>query len=103
MGVLPTRTGRVLLDGRDITALPPHRRAALGIGYVPQGREIFNRLTVEENLRMGLAPVAGSSSKVIPEELFAMFPVLKKMLRGARRPVRQQQRSRRAGARNRGC
>ena len=80
MGVLPTRTGRVLLDGRDITALPPHRRAALGIGYVPQGREIFNRLTVEENLRMGLAPVAGSSSKVIPEELFAMFPVLKKML-----------------------
>lgn len=80
MGVLPTRTGRVVLDGQDISALPPHRRAALGIGYVPQGREIFNRLTVEENLRMGLAPVAGSSAKGIPEELFDMFPVLKKML-----------------------
>jgi urea transport system ATP-binding protein len=78
MGVLPIRTGRVKLDGQDITALPPHRRAALGIGYVPQGREIFNRLTVEENLQMGLAPVA--SSKVIPEELFVMFPVLKQML-----------------------
>jgi urea transport system ATP-binding protein len=80
MGVLPTRTGRVVLEGKDITALPPHRRAALGIGYVPQGREIFNRLTVEENLRMGLAPVAGSSATGIPEELFEMFPVLKKML-----------------------
>lgn len=79
MGVLPTRTGRVILEGQDITALPPHRRAALGIGYVPQGREIFNRLTVEENLRMGLAPVAGSSAKGIPEDLFEMFPVLKKM------------------------
>jgi urea transport system ATP-binding protein len=80
MGVLPIRTGRVILEGQDITALPPHRRAALGIGYVPQGREIFNRLTVEDNLRMGLAPVAGSSAKAIPEELFTMFPVLKKML-----------------------
>jgi urea transport system ATP-binding protein len=78
MGVLPIRTGRVKLDGQDITSMPPHRRAALGIGYVPQGREIFNRLTVEENLRMGLAPVA--SSKAIPEELFVMFPVLKQML-----------------------
>lgn len=80
MGVLPTRTGRVVLDGQDITALAPHRRAALGMGYVPQGREIFNRLTVEENLRMGLAPVAGAAAGVIPEELFEMFPVLKKML-----------------------
>ncbi len=80
MGVLPIRTGRVKLDGQDITALPPHRRAALGIGYVPQGREIFNRLTVEENLRMGLAPVATGESRKIPEELFEMFPVLKKML-----------------------
>src|SRR4051794_23512758 len=46
MGVLPIRTGRVKLDGQDITALAPHGRAAMGIGYVPQGREIFNRLTV---------------------------------------------------------
>jgi urea transport system ATP-binding protein len=80
MGVLPIRTGKIRLDGQDITTLAPHRRAALGIGYVPQGREIFNRLTVEENLRMGLAPVAGSKSKTIPEELFEMFPVLWKML-----------------------
>ena len=80
MGVLPVRTGRIRLAGQDITALPPHRRAALGIGYVPQGREIFNRLTVEENLRMGLAPVAGSRARTIPDELFTMFPMLKKML-----------------------
>jgi urea transport system ATP-binding protein len=80
MGVLPTRTGRVVLEGQDISTLPPHRRAALGIGYVPQGREIFNRLTVEENLRMGLAPVTGSAARDIPETLFEMFPVLKKML-----------------------
>jgi urea transport system ATP-binding protein len=80
MGVLPLKTGRIRLDGQDIGNLPPHRRAALGIGYVPQGREIFNRLTVEENLRMGLAPVSGRRASVIPEELFAMFPVLKKML-----------------------
>ena len=80
MGVLPIRTGRLSLDGTDITALAPHRRAALGIGYVPQGREIFNRLTVEENLRMGLAPVRGSDAKTIPAELFEMFPVLRKML-----------------------
>ena len=80
MGVLPLKTGRIRLDGRDISSLPPHRRAALGIGYVPQGREIFNRLTVEENLRMGLAPVKGRSASVIPEDLFVMFPVLKKML-----------------------
>ena len=81
MGVLPIRTGRLLLAGQDITSLPPHRRAALGIGYVPQGREIFNRLTVEDNLRMGLAPIAGSAAaKGIPEELFQMFPVLKRML-----------------------
>jgi len=80
MGVLPIRTGRIVLDGTDVTAMAPHRRAALGIGYVPQGREIFNRLTVEENLRMGLAPVSGSAAKTIPAELFDMFPVLKKML-----------------------
>src|ERR1700685_2196834 len=50
MGLLPVRTGEVKLDGVSISALPPYARAALGIGYVPQGREIFPRLTVEENL-----------------------------------------------------
>jgi len=78
MGVLPIRTGRVRLGGQDITALPPHRRAALGLGYVPQGREIFNRLTVEENLRMGLATKPGGTP--IPAELFELFPVLKQMI-----------------------
>ena len=80
MGVLPSRTGRIMFGGTDISAMPPHRRAAMGIGYVPQGREIFNRLTVEENLRMGLAPVSGNGASSIPDELFVMFPVLKKML-----------------------
>src|SRR3569832_734950 len=55
MGVLPAASGQVALEGRDITKLKPHERAALGIAYVPQGREIFARLTVEENLLMGMA------------------------------------------------
>ncbi len=81
MGVLPVRTGSVMLGERNITALSPHARAALGIGFVPQGREIFNRLTVEENLRMGLAVKSGAAARTIPSEIFEMFPVLKDMLR----------------------
>lgn len=79
MGIIPIRRGAIEFDGRPIHALAPERRAALGIGYVPQGREIFARLTVEENLRMGLA-TAGRSAEV-PEELFELFPVLATMLR----------------------
>ena len=81
MGLVPARSGRITLDGADITALPPYRRAALGIGYVPQGREIFNRLTVEENLLMGLAPVRGRAARKIPESILETFPVLKQMLK----------------------
>jgi urea transport system ATP-binding protein len=81
MGLIPIESGAVKLDGADVTKLPPYRRAALGIGYVPQGREIFNRLTVEENLLMGLAPLRGSQARKIPEHIFEMFPVLRKMLR----------------------
>ena len=55
MGVLPVASGKVMLEGREITRLKPHERARLGIAYVPQGREIFARLTVEENLLMGMA------------------------------------------------
>ncbi len=66
------------LDGQDIAALPPYERVKLGIGYVPQGREIFNRLTVEENLRMGLATRPGASR--VPAELFELFPILKQFL-----------------------
>jgi urea transport system ATP-binding protein len=79
MGVVPIRRGDIRFDGRSIAAMPPEKRVALGIGYVPQGREIFGRLTVEENLRMGLASVRGASR--IPDELFELFPVLRTMLR----------------------
>ncbi|MDB5808260.1 MAG: Urea transporter ATP-binding subunit UrtE [Betaproteobacteria bacterium] len=78
VGVVGTRSGALKFDGKDITSLPPYERARLGIGYVPQGREIFPRLTVEENLQMGLAPKKGKSA--IPTRIFEMFPVLKDML-----------------------
>ena len=78
MGVVPVKTGTVRLDGEDITAATPYERVRRGVGYVPQGREIFGRLTVEDNLRMGLASQPAGS--VIPAELFELFPVLKQML-----------------------
>jgi len=78
MGVVPVKTGRVLLDGADITRATSYERVRRGIGYVPQGREIFGRLTVEENLRMGLATKGGGAA--IPAELFELFPVLRQMI-----------------------
>ncbi|UUX95582.1 urea ABC transporter ATP-binding subunit UrtE [Aquabacterium sp. J223] len=78
MGVVPVKGGRITLDGQDITTMPPYERVRRGIGYVPQGREIFSRLTVEDNLRMGLAYRSGSTP--IPPLLFELFPVLKAML-----------------------
>ncbi|MDH5340061.1 MAG: urea ABC transporter ATP-binding subunit UrtE [Rubrivivax sp.] len=78
MGVVPVKTGQMLLDDADITHAPAYERVKRGLGYVPQGREIFNRLTVEENLRMGLATRPGGTR--IPEELFELFPVLQQML-----------------------
>ena len=80
MGVLPVAAGNVSLEGRDITKLKPHQRAALGIAYVPQGREIFARLTVEENLLMGMATKSGKKASVIKGEVYELFPVLKEML-----------------------
>jgi urea transport system ATP-binding protein len=80
MGLVPTRTGTMKLAERDITKSSPHERAALGIGYVPQGREIFNRLTVEENLLMGLA-ARSDRRRDIPPEIYELFPVLKSMLK----------------------
>lgn len=77
MGLVPVRSGTVRLDGRDITTASPEARVRAGIGYVPQGREIFSRLTVEENLRMGLATRPGRTP--IPPELFELFPVLHQM------------------------
>ena len=78
MGLLPIRSGEVMFDGKSIAGLPPYARAALGIGYVPQGRDIFARLTVEENLQMGLATQKRGAR--MPELVFEMFPVLKSML-----------------------
>jgi urea transport system ATP-binding protein len=79
MGVLPAASGHVRLEGRDITGLKPHERAALGIAYVPQGREIFARLTVEENLLMGMATKSGRSASTVKHEVYELFPVLKDM------------------------
>jgi urea transport system ATP-binding protein len=79
MGLVPARTGRVSFDGRDLTRARPDERARAGIGYVPQGREIFPRLTVEENLAMGLATRARGAE--LPPRIFEMFPVLRQMLR----------------------
>src|SRR5207247_4930179 len=78
MGLLPIRSGEISFDGRGIASLPSHARAALGIGYVPQGRDIFPRLTVLENLQMGLATRKRGSA--LPEFIFEMFPALKNML-----------------------
>ena len=78
MGVVPIKTGSISLDGQDIAEDVPYERVRKGVGYVPQGREIFGRLTVEENLRMGLAYKSGSTP--IPAEIFELFPILKQFL-----------------------
>ena len=78
MGLVPIKSGSIELDGKAIQSATPYERARAGIGFVPQGREIFARLTVEENLAMGLA--YKSASTPIPSELFELFPVLKQML-----------------------
>ncbi len=72
MGLVPARTGRIVFEDQDLARAKPYERARAGIGYVPQGREIFPRLTVGENLLMG--------ARSIPERIFEMFPVLKSML-----------------------
>jgi len=77
MGVVPIRSGEILLDGKPIHNMTPYQRARAGIGYVPQGREIFGRLTVLENLQMGLATKAASAKD--PDELYELFPVLAQM------------------------
>ena len=77
MGVVPVKTGTIQLDGVVITKDTPYERVRKGVGYVPQGREIFGRLTVQENLRMGVA--YRSAGTPIPSELFDLFPVLKQM------------------------
>ncbi|HIV73377.1 MAG TPA: urea ABC transporter ATP-binding subunit UrtE [Candidatus Aquabacterium excrementipullorum] len=78
MGLVPIKSGAIKLDGQTIDKLKPYERVRLGVGYVPQGREIFGRLTVAENLQMGLASKPGSTP--FPEQLFDLFPVLKQMM-----------------------
>ena len=79
MGIVPAKSGSISFESNDLTKAKPYERARAGIGYVPQGREIFPRLTVQENLAMGLA--ARPRGAGVPQKVFEMFPVLSQMLR----------------------
>jgi urea transport system ATP-binding protein len=79
MGLLPARAGRIRFDGQDITGIRPEQRSRRGVGYVPQGREIFPQLTVLENLRLGLLARHRGAAKV-PEQVFHLFPALAAIL-----------------------
>jgi urea transport system ATP-binding protein len=79
-GQYPVSRGTIMWGDKDITALPPPERARRGIAYVPQGREIFPLLTVEENLKTGFAPL-DRAARAVPDDVFSLFPVLKTMLR----------------------
>jgi urea transport system ATP-binding protein len=79
MGLLPARSGEIIYEGLDLRTVAADERAHRRIGYVPQGREIFSQLTVEENLRIGLA-ARRPKLREVPAHLFSMFPVLKQML-----------------------
>jgi len=80
MGIQDIRSGTTSFNGTDISKMAPHARAKLGIAYVPQGREIFARLTVEENILMGMATKTSRQARDIKEEVFDLFPVLRTML-----------------------
>ena len=80
MGLVASRSGSITFDGTELLRCPAEERARLGIGYVPQGREIFSHLTVEENLRVGLG-VRKRGPSSVPERIFELFPVLRKMLK----------------------
>ncbi len=79
MGLQPVRSGKINFKGQDLVRLNAEKRASLGIGYVPQGRQIFPLLTVRENLQIGL-PARADKSKNIPDFIYELFPVLKDML-----------------------
>lgn len=80
MGVQSIASGSISFEGTDISKLAPHARAKMGMAYVPQGREIFARLTVEENILMGMATKSSSEARSIQEDIFELFPVLRTML-----------------------
>ncbi|EPB9671978.1 urea ABC transporter ATP-binding subunit UrtE [Yersinia enterocolitica] len=79
MGLVPAKNGTITWEGKDISHQSPHQRVKEGIAYVPQGREIFPRLTVEENILLGLSRFSGSQSQVVPEHIYQLFPVLLEM------------------------
>jgi urea transport system ATP-binding protein len=83
MGLVPGHSGTITFGGDPLAGRPTHQRARIGIGYVPQGRDIFPQLTVEENLRVGLNVAGGrrARSSGVPKRIFELFPVLKDMLR----------------------
>ena len=80
MGVQSIASGSISFEGTDISKLAPHARAKLGMAYVPQGREIFARLTVEENILMGMATKSSREARNIQEDIFELFPALRTML-----------------------
>jgi urea transport system ATP-binding protein len=73
IGVMPKRSGEIMVDGVEVSTLPSHQRVARGLGYVPQGRQIFGTMTVEENIKTGLV-VTGESK--VPDEIYSLFPIL---------------------------
>ena len=79
MGLIPAKSGSIHWQGKPINNSKPHQRVQAGIAYVPQGREIFPRLTVEENLLMGLSRFPGRQAKQVPEDIYELFPVLREM------------------------
>ena len=76
MGILPIKSGQILLDGKDIAKMSPEQRVRAGLVYVPQGRDIFSTLTVEENILIGMAKFSGAKTRKVPSHLYEIFPVL---------------------------
>ncbi|CAM6834787.1 urea ABC transporter ATP-binding subunit UrtE [Citrobacter portucalensis] len=79
MGLIPARSGSVLWQDKNVTHWKPHQRVRAGVAYVPQGRDIFPRLTVEENLLLGLSSFSAPEARHVPDDIYALFPVLQEM------------------------
>ncbi|EOR10343.1 urea ABC transporter ATP-binding subunit UrtE [Acinetobacter genomosp. 15BJ] len=79
MGILPIKSGQILLDGKDMAKMSPEQRVRAGLAYVPQGRDIFSTLTVEENILIGMAKFSGAKTRKVPSHLYEIFPVLDEM------------------------
>ncbi|KXZ65774.1 urea ABC transporter ATP-binding subunit UrtE [Acinetobacter venetianus] len=79
MGILPIKSGEILLDGKDIAKMTPEQRVRAGLAYVPQGRDIFSTLTVEENILIGMAKFSGAKTRKVPSYLYEIFPILDEM------------------------